>query len=565
MSVPVYSQESIKSDFLALSRHLEEILKNPANRTLVTTIAKNILDVSPDIRTKRILAKLKKGDALDTADFSMLRIFFAASSSVFCVDQSKASSEKEQELNKDVFNLAKTIVEKEDTENNSYTILKQTILEHHLDPHRIRGTFHSRTGQHYHATLLDLLCWHGRIEMIRWLLDQLICSPDPDTERGNLLCSAAGFIIFSPETTSAEKIAIIRLFPPFNPFQSVSGLFILLLWGKLYEVDPEVLQCVFEGGMYHLGESPIVEGVLTRQATFGVQSYLCLHSLLDAFINMCSKVDPSLQSKVDATIRIMLSNGIFPETDEGMKSLQSHEKLAGFFAECKEVREAEEKTTVDRNDLLTNLSSNTPLLGSLKDMVCDFYGNPKSIHLLNSRLCHDRVTYLAQGVSKQQANEKLTWWREELWDDASPARPVNPQRRQNLTDLLFRLALCSSHALLDYTTRFKKSDEALIRKVNAKILLLNAINTARFPREETSTAATAAAAASVALPLDVSRFSAQTREALFERYATFMTKLDELDNDPETSQTSMTDAATSSQDDAEMDSDVEEEDGSESD
>lgn len=361
--------------------------------------------------------------------------------------------------------------------------------------------------------------------MIRWLLKQpdcLLYEEQPEEQPTGSLVTPPNYLIAHSSITSPEtKIAIIRMFPigSFNPFNS---------WflQDLSYVNREVLQCILECGMLDyatktrgsIEAAPINEyllvapGVLTGVVRTLLDEYIAMVTN-SPYLSVTRRVLPPVDT-INAIAGMLIDNGILPITEEGEEWIKSHPSLLQRRIQQQVHERASFPIQAHRLD-------DTPLTSDLKNLVCEFYGsNSRSITLLNSRLCFNREVYVAQGVTKLQAsgkqeNEQLGWWRDEFWDDTSPARVSVLKFRQVLNNL-YDLAEKTCNDRL--TCRATPNDADLEERARALQSILKELR-----NSPTATAARAAATNS-------SRSTSSSTDTVFqERFNGLVRELDRLD------------------------------------
>lgn len=459
-----------------LLSNIETISKDPNN--VIARIVKNFFDAYPDtlhneahqpklmMAGKRMKTRIFKLDAFKL--FCLFRTMFLKRG-ILC--------------NANVLELTHEDF-KAKSDNENFDALKKLISNQHLGLNSI-----SYNNGKFSSHVLGMFCWYGNVNMIRWLFEQNLCSPlDPNyTGAGSYpYVPACSHLMNSTLTSPIEKLAMLRLFPlgSLNPFitRSENTTPVFLLTTCLTEYAPvktEVLQCLLERGM--------VDHAASSCVTTHDYGYPREVSLLDDFIQYVSTKIIKRKSirYLTAIARTLIANGIFPNGNTSQKWLQS-QGLDRYVTSCKRLR-AYEHVAIQRRHLRP-----TPLQNPLKDLVCEFYGNPREVRFLNSRLCFNHTICLAQATSQKQAGEKFAWWREEFWKEDPAVRVPRFYQELALRNLQRRVLRDSCSSLLDRLESLEKQTK-LEANLKAKKNVLQQMNQL-FAEFESSLIPTAAAA-----------------------------------------------------------------------
>lgn len=287
---------------------------------------------------------------------------------------------------------------------DSLDSFKEYFVNQNLNPNILECEV-SHNEHHFYGTLLSILCWHGKIESVRWLLSQSSHYPLCLNSRWPAFDDAITAVAISPLVPVQVKIEIIRIFPvgsvnPFLRHTLNNGEFALIsenpydLRDDPYSLmEPEVLQCLLERGMAEC-----------RHESYRIVStgpYVRTRSITDDLIKREREKWLSFSSTYRKMAALLVANGIFPlEPETHSENL----RLMPDFCERKALCELKGPAVEPRH--IDFIFPPHPLL----ELVCEYHGGD---FLTDSRTFYMKVCANEEG----QKGQKLAW-SNERWERA---------------------------------------------------------------------------------------------------------------------------------------------------
>lgn len=312
--------------------------------------------------------------------------------------------------------LAKAAIDTPASEKEHFEVLKKCIVQNELNPNLILISQVGRIGSHpFNASLLGFMCWHGKTEMVDWLLqgEGFACPTNPndiipDENINESTPPAILLAAFSTAIPVDRKIAILRLFPlAVNPLlKQVNGTWFLAQLNPSL-IESSVLQCLMERAMVAFPQE-----AYRIKINMGHGERI---SLLDEYIEVFKKSHWVRTSKAEAEdkkriAKILMAHRIFVLSEANRKWINRKPELLAFETVRKTacvVHEEKEEASKDVTPEKIDIAIGSKLGERLKKIVINYYGNQQIRTLFNSRFCFSEVSgKLAE-----------PWMDEELWDN----------------------------------------------------------------------------------------------------------------------------------------------------